>query len=93
MKNRHHRRISAKRNWKVGDVIKTRGFRDRNGAFYWMVEPEGFCPDDGIPRGAEVRGPFNTNAEMSAHRQITLLGLDCVVTEGGTWDLAWDRLQ
>jgi hypothetical protein len=31
--------------------------------------------------------------ELEKHEQLTLLGPDCKVTEGGIWDPAWDKPQ
>ena len=93
--NRHQRRKerAVQRCWTQGMVIKTRTFRDQEWNIYWMEEPVGFRPEDGIPPGTEIHGPFDTSAEAEADERLFLLGPDCVVREGGMWDPAWDRMQ
>jgi hypothetical protein len=38
-------------------------------------------------------GPFATKAEAQKHSEITLLGPQYKINEGGEWDPAWDRPQ
>jgi hypothetical protein len=38
-------------------------------------------------------GPFGTEQEAEKHSEITVLGPQCKVKNGGVWDPAWDKLQ
>lgn len=88
--NRHQRRKeqAVQRKLFEGMVINTTTFRDQDGNFCWIEEPE-----DGITADTEIHGPFATEAEAEADSRLVILGPECVVTEGGVWDPAWDRLQ
>jgi hypothetical protein len=59
---------------------------------YWFEIPEGYR-DPLPPPGAILHGPFETEAELHNHEELTLLGPDCEVTDGGMWDPAWDKPQ
>jgi hypothetical protein len=95
--NRKQRRAAAARKRKVGDVIHatTIAVVDDVGHqhLYWFETPEGFRPEDGLPPGATLHGPFATEAEVAKHQRVALLGQQCEISEGGAWDPNWGKAQ
>jgi hypothetical protein len=90
--NRQERRAAAAGQRKA-TVIKTQSLIDSTGQHYWFVRPEGWTPQDGMPDGVDIHGPFKTEAEANENERLVLLGPQCKITEGGMWDPAWDRMQ
>jgi hypothetical protein len=94
--NRHQRRRAKARELKVGDVIDAAIFRisaeDRS-AYFWCIIPDPRMPKEEILLTQAWHGPFATEAEAERDQQTVLLGPNCVVTESGVWDPAWDRIQ
>jgi hypothetical protein len=89
-------------------VIKTEtmAFATSDGiVLYWFEMPASFSDEDREaminhiittqthPPGITLHGPFKTEAEVSEHQRLTLLGPQCKVTEGGMWDPNWDKPQ
>jgi hypothetical protein len=64
-------------------------------AFYWFVieNPDENLTVDEIMNTKELHGPFDTQAEADADAKIAIVGEDCVVKQGGTWDPAWNKPQ
>jgi hypothetical protein len=96
--NRQQRRAARRqRKFEVGTVVRATSFVgvDDTGRqhFYWFETPEGFSPEDGLPPGVTLHGPFETDAELNEHQRVTLLGSQCKVIEGGNWDPNWDKPQ
>jgi hypothetical protein len=92
--NRHERRATKARKLDIGTRIDTQTVRTTTGDFYWFECPENFSlEDDGLPPGTAMHGPFKTEAEVAEDQRLTLLGPQCVVTEGGEWDPNWNRVQ
>ncbi len=58
--------------------------------YWWASEKTDLSPDE-IAQG--LHGPFDTEAEAQEAARIAVLGPDCEVTEGGTWDPAWEKPQ
>jgi hypothetical protein len=61
--------------------------------FYWWADENGNLTPEEIMETTELHGPFDTEAEANEAARIAVLGPDCKVTEGGTWDPAWDKPQ
>jgi hypothetical protein len=38
-----------------------------------------------------LHGPFRTEREAQKDSEVTVLGPQCKITEGGLWNPAWDR--
>jgi hypothetical protein len=74
----------------TGVAIVVRNGKER---FYWFEIPEGYGEKPLPPPGATLHGPFKTEAELHHHEELTLLGPDCQVTDGGMWDPAWEKPQ
>jgi hypothetical protein len=106
--NRQQRRAARKRKFEVGTMINTHTIGLDTGAgivLYWFEAPANFSPDDLAtlldyivaeqrhPPGITLHDPFKTDAEVKEHQRVTLLGPQCKVTEGGTWDPAWEKPQ
>jgi hypothetical protein len=92
--NRQQRRAGRRRKLEVGTVIRTQTITAvATGELYWFECPENFSLEGGLPPGVTLHGPFKTKAEVNEHQQLTLLGPQCKVIEGGAWDPNWDKLQ
>jgi len=97
--NRQQRRAAHRqqRKFEVGSIVRattlTAVGEDGRRHLYWFEEPEGFSPENGLPPGVTLHGPFETDAEVKEHQRKTLLGPQCKLTEGGEWDPNWDKPQ
>jgi hypothetical protein len=106
--NRKQRRADTARMRKVGDVIRTETIRvvtDKGAQFYWFGTPQNFSPDDaqhlmdwfrGLHAegpGVDLHGPFKTDDEAKKNQHEVLLGPECKIIPGGTWDPNWDKPQ
>jgi hypothetical protein len=85
-----------KRKLGVGDAIYTTTIRarlkDGSVALYWIGVPDGMTNE----QAAETQkwhGPFKTEAEVNENQRVVLLGPQCKVTHGATWDPNWIRPQ
>src|SRR5689334_111646 len=54
--------------------------------FYWWASGN----ENPDPEELGLDGPFDTEAEAKEASRIAVIG-DCEVTEGGTWDPAWNK--
>lgn len=77
----------------LGEIIYAQTVQDRDGKLWWFECTAGWSQEDGIPPGAELHGPFNTQGEATKDQRLVLLGPQCKVTEGGMWDPNWERKQ
>jgi hypothetical protein len=82
---------------KVDDILCTQTYalRHADGAIvgiFWFRVPDGMTMEEAF-NTQRHHGPFRSDAEAKKSQQITLLGEQCQVVEGGTWDPAWDRPQ
>jgi hypothetical protein len=83
----------VKRKWKDGDVVFMDYGRDADGLWWWRVG-DGRSPYGRYPLDPDIHhGPFLTEAEAQRDSEITILGPQCKIEDGGTWDPAWDRPQ
>jgi hypothetical protein len=85
------------RDMKVGDVVFTQTYALRNAdgtivGVFWFGVPDGMTPEDAFNTQRHY-GPFKSQQEANESQRVTLLGEQCQVVEGGTWDPAWDRPQ
>ena len=58
--------------------------------YWWADENEDPSPEQVMEN---LHGPFDTEAEAKEASRIAVLGPNCEVTEGGTWDPAWNKPQ
>jgi hypothetical protein len=95
--NRHERRKArndAAKKRSVGDIIFTQTITAvATGELYWFECSRDFSVQDGIPGDAVLHGPFETSAELNEDQRRVLFGPQCEVSEGGSWDPAWDKPQ
>jgi hypothetical protein len=59
---------------------------------WWASENENLSPEEIMEKGL-LHGPFDTEAEADEAARIAVIGPNCKVTEGGTWDPAWSKPQ
>jgi hypothetical protein len=93
MNRRERRRANKTRPLaRLGVPIHTRIARVRLGPqttyFWWASENPHPNPEE-----LELHGPFESEAEADEAARIAVVGPDCEITEGGTWEPAWDRPQ
>jgi hypothetical protein len=74
----------AKCRIRVGDVISIDYVTDPNGHYWWRCE--WYAPEN-------MYGPFPTREEAQTHSEVTVLGPQCKVKDGGQWHPAWERPQ
>jgi hypothetical protein len=60
--------------------------------YYWVIVPDGMTRQE-APDTQTHYGPFDSEADAIKNQNVVLLGEACKVTDGGTWDPAWDTLQ
>jgi hypothetical protein len=46
-----------------------------------------------VPPGAVLHGPFQSQADADEDQRLVLLGGNVLLTNGGDWNPAWDKLQ
>jgi hypothetical protein len=90
--NRQQRRAARSRKLKAGDVIFT-SVCTIEGEYFWFERPENWTPEDGLPDGAELHGPFETCADSLDDQRLVLVGPQGTVADGGTWDQRTGWLQ
>ena len=85
-------KLAKRRQLKAGDIVHISYGRNSQG--YWWAETEqpirGPMDIGQFPRHG---GPFRTQQEAQKNATDTILGPQCKIKEGGTWDKAWDRMQ
>jgi hypothetical protein len=77
-----------KKQRRAGNRIDCHLALDTEGRFWWADAPPGVDP-----RTRPLHGPFRSEAEAEEDFRVTVLGPQCEVTEGGTWDPKWDEKQ
>jgi hypothetical protein len=68
----------------VGEKIEIETGQDIHGQWYWR---------ETIRSDHTLHGPFRTKREAQKDSEVTVLGPQCKITEGGQWNPAWDRVQ
>jgi hypothetical protein len=86
----------SKRKFEVGTMIRMTilqgTMKDGSTVFYWVEVPEGMTNEQAA-KTQKWHGPFKTDAEADEDFRVVVLGPQCEITDGGTWDPAWDKLQ
>jgi len=59
--------------------------------YYWWASEDLDPSSEQIMEN--LHGPFDTEAEAKEAARIAVIGPDCKLTEGGTWDPAWNKPQ
>jgi hypothetical protein len=68
----------------VGEKIEIETGQNIHGQWYWRETTRS---------DHTLHGPFRTKREALRDSEVTVLGPQCKITEGGQWDPAWDRPQ
>jgi hypothetical protein len=63
-------------------VGRDRDGHEVEGSHWWSVQGSGV-----------IHGPFATAAEAKRDSEVSILGPQCEVKNGGQWDPAWDKPQ
>jgi hypothetical protein len=76
----------------VGDRVDVQFAINAKGRFWWFIVPHGVEPLTAV-RADPPHGPFASEAEAQANFEVTVLGEQCDVRDGGDWDPKWGEKQ